>query len=186
MGRAEIEQAGGDSFRDGARAILPYAIAGSTFGASFGVLAKVAGMGSVAPIVMSATTFGGSAQYAAFSVLDAGGGAAAAIAAAVLLNARYAPISISVGPVFEGPAWRRFLEAQLKLPTPVIGVVSLLTPALLAARVATKLLGGDRELVLDERLAGLAAAVVALVLRAPILVVVVVAAATTAIARGLL
>ena len=46
-------------------------------------------------------------------MLDAGGGAAAAIAAAVLLNARYAPISISVGPAFEGPAWRRFLEAQL-------------------------------------------------------------------------
>lgn len=113
MGRAGVEQAGGDRFRDGARAILPYAIAGSTFGASFGVLAKVAGMGSLAPIVMSATTFGGSAQYAAISVLDDGGGAAAAIAAAVLLNARYAPISISVGPVFEGPAWRRFLEAQL-------------------------------------------------------------------------
>ena len=51
-------------------------------------------MGSLAPIVMSATTFGGSAQYAAISVLDSGGGAAAAIAAAVLLNARYAPISI--------------------------------------------------------------------------------------------
>jgi predicted branched-subunit amino acid permease len=47
------------------------------------------------------------------SVLEAGGGAAAAIAAAVLLNARYAPISISIGPAFEGPAWRRFLEAQL-------------------------------------------------------------------------
>jgi len=108
-----LDRADGHSFRAGARAILPFAIAGSTFGASFGVLAKAAGMGSLAPIVMSATTFGGSAQYAAISVLDAGGGAAAAIAAAVLLNARYAPISISVGPVFEGPAWRRFLEAQL-------------------------------------------------------------------------
>jgi 4-azaleucine resistance transporter AzlC len=105
--------AGEHGYRAGARAILPFAVAGSTFAASFGVLAKAAGMGSLAAIVMSATTFGGSAQYAAISVLDAGGGAAAAIAAAVLLNARYAPISVSVGPIFEGPAWRRFLEAQL-------------------------------------------------------------------------
>lgn len=100
-------------YRDGARRILPFAIAGAAFGASFGLLAAAAGFGSLPAIVMSATTFGGSAQFAAISVLDAGGGAAAAIGAALLLNARYAPISISIGPVFEGPAWRRFLEAQL-------------------------------------------------------------------------
>ena len=50
--------------------------------------------------------------------------------------------------------------------------------------VGPVLLGGDRELVLDERLVGLAAAVVALALRAPILVVVVAAAAATALARA--
>jgi predicted branched-subunit amino acid permease len=66
------------------------------FGASFGLVARAAGMGVVAPLVMSATTFAGSAQFAVTSILGAGGGAAAAIAAAVLLNARYAPISISV------------------------------------------------------------------------------------------
>jgi len=73
-----------------------------------------------------------------------------------------------------------------ELPAPVIGVVSLLAPALLAALVATQLLGGEREVVFDERLAGLAAAVVALVFRAPILVVVVGAAAATALARAFL
>jgi branched-subunit amino acid transport protein len=72
------------------------------------------------------------------------------------------------------------------LPAPVTGVVSLLAPALLAALVVTQLLGGDRELVFDERLAGLAAAVVTLLLRAPILVVVVGAAAATALARAFL
>ena len=51
---------------------------------------------------MSATTFAGSAQFAVTSILGTGGGAAAAIAAAVLLNARYAPISISVAPLFHG------------------------------------------------------------------------------------
>lgn len=70
-------------------------------------------MGALPAIVMSATTFGGSAQFAAVSVLGTGGGAAAAIAAAVLLNARYTPISLSIGPAFEGPPWQRFLEAQL-------------------------------------------------------------------------
>ncbi len=77
------------------------------------MLAEAADFGPLAAVVMSATTFGGSAQFAAVSVLDAGGSAAAAIGAAILLNARYAPISISIGPAFEGPAWRRFLEAQL-------------------------------------------------------------------------
>ena len=73
---------------------------------------------------------------------------------------------------------------ERELPAPVIGAVSLLAPALLAALVVTQLVGGDRELVLDERLVGLAAAVTALVLRAPILVVVVAAAAATALARA--
>ena len=45
---------------------------------------------------MSATTFAGSAQFAAATILDDGGGAAAAIVAALLLNARYVPLSIAV------------------------------------------------------------------------------------------
>jgi 4-azaleucine resistance transporter AzlC len=83
------------------------------FGASFGLVARAAGMGVVAPLVMSATTFAGSAQFAVTSILGAGGGGAAAIAAAVLLNARYAPISISVAPLFRGRLPRRLLESQL-------------------------------------------------------------------------
>jgi len=73
-----------------------------------------------------------------------------------------------------------------ELPPPVLRVVVLLAPALLAALVATSIFGGDRELVLDERVAGLGAAVLALLLRAPILVVVIAAAVATALARGLL
>lgn len=83
------------------------------FGASFGLLARAAGMGSWAPLVMSATTFAGSAQFAVTSILGASASTAAAIAAAVLLNARYAPISISVAPLFQGPRLRRLLESQL-------------------------------------------------------------------------
>src|SRR5438477_4649275 len=81
--------------RDGAWRSVPIGIAVVAFGVSFGVLARTAGMGTWAPIVMSATTFAGSAQFAAASILHTGGGVAAAVAAAALLNARYVPISIS-------------------------------------------------------------------------------------------
>jgi 4-azaleucine resistance transporter AzlC len=99
--------------RAGARAMLPIAPAAFVFGISFGVLARAVGMGPVAPIVMSATTFAGSAQFAAASILGTGGTVAAAVVAAVLLNARYAPMSVAVGPEFRGPPWRRLLASQL-------------------------------------------------------------------------
>jgi 4-azaleucine resistance transporter AzlC len=99
--------------RDGVRAVAPLAIAVLGFGISFGVLARAAGMGSVAPIVMSMITFAGSAQFAAASILGTGGTVAAAITAAVLLNARYGPIGVSVAPYLRGGWWSRFLHAQL-------------------------------------------------------------------------
>jgi 4-azaleucine resistance transporter AzlC len=99
--------------RDGVRAALPLAVAPLLFGASFGLLAVDAGMGWAGAIVMSATTFAGSAQFAAASILDSGGGAAAAIVAAVLLNARYVPLSLSVASIFPGSRKRRLVESQL-------------------------------------------------------------------------
>jgi branched chain amino acid efflux pump len=99
--------------RDGVRAGLPLALAPLLFGTSFGLLAVDAGLGRVGAVVMSATTFAGSAQFAAASILDSGGGATAAIVAALLLNARYVPLSLAVASVFPGPRKRRLLEAQL-------------------------------------------------------------------------
>ena len=101
------------SFAAGARAAAPIAIAVVAFGASFGILARDAGMGIAAPIVMSLTTFAGSAQFAAAGVLGAGGAVAAAIVAAVLLNLRYLAIGISVAPALRGSVARRVTEAQL-------------------------------------------------------------------------
>jgi branched-subunit amino acid transport protein len=69
------------------------------------------------------------------------------------------------------------------LPEHLTGVVALLAPALLAALVVTQVAGGDEEIVLDARLVGLGAAVVAILVRAPLLVVVVAAAASTALVR---
>jgi len=80
----------------------------------------------------------------------------------------------AVGPVLLGGR---------SLPHHLTGVVSLLAPAVLAALVVTQVAGGDREIVLDARLVGLSAAVVALLLRAPLLVVVAAAATSTAVTR---
>ena len=99
--------------RDGVRAALPLALGPLVFGLSFGVLADAVGMGTVAATAMSATTFAGSAQYGAVSVLDAGGTIVAAIMAAVFLNARYIAISVTVASIFPGGRARRLAESQM-------------------------------------------------------------------------
>jgi hypothetical protein len=74
----------------------------------------------------------------------------------------------------------RWLEA------PVVQRIAALLPiALLAALAAVQTLAIGTRLVVDARLAGLAAAVVALLFRAPFLVVVGVAAATAAGVRAI-
>ena len=80
----------------------------------------------------------------------------------------------AVGPVILGGR---------SLPPQLAGVVDMLAPAVLAALVVTQAVGADRKLVFDERLFGIAAAIVAIRLRAPLLVIVVAAASVTAIAR---
>ena len=69
------------------------------------------------------------------------------------------------------------------LSSRLTGVVALLAPALLAALVATTALGDGQEIVADARLIGLGAAVMALLLRAPVLVVVLAAAVAAALTR---
>ncbi len=70
-------------------------------------------MTAPAAVVMSATTFAGSAQFAAASVLEDGGTVFAAIVSAVLLNLRYAGQSIATAAIFPGSRLRRFFESQL-------------------------------------------------------------------------
>ena len=80
-------------------------------GASFGVLAAPL-MGDVAPIAMSAIVFAGGAQFGATAVLADGGGAGAAILAGALLNARFLPMGVAVGPSLRGGRIRRALVGQ--------------------------------------------------------------------------
>jgi len=62
-------------------------------------------------------------------------------------------------------------------------VVGLLAPVMLVALVVTQTVGGDRTVTLDARLGGVAAAAVALRLRAPLVVAMVVAAGVTVLLR---
>jgi branched-subunit amino acid transport protein len=80
----------------------------------------------------------------------------------------------AVGPV--GVSGRR-------LPPRVAELLDVVAPAILAALVVTETFANGRSLVLDARLAGVGAGLVAIALRAPIWLVVVVGAAATAVAR---
>ena len=71
------------------------------------------------------------------------------------------------------------------LPPRAARVIGLLAPALLAALVAINTFGIERSLVFDERALGVAAAAVAVWVKAPPLIAVVVAAVVTAAARAL-
>ena len=101
------------TYREGVRAAVPLALVVGIFGISWGVLAGDAGFGVPAALVMSSTTFGASAQFAAVSILANGGGVGAAVVAAVLLNARYGPIALSVAPTITGNAVLRLLQSHM-------------------------------------------------------------------------
>jgi branched chain amino acid efflux pump len=97
--------------RAGIRVALPVVLPTVALGISFGILARPV-MGSVAPTVMSILVFSGGAQFASLSVLQGGGAAASAIAAAMLMNARWLPMSLALAPSLRGGRLRRSLEAQ--------------------------------------------------------------------------
>ena len=69
------------------------------------------------------------------------------------------------------------------MPPGVQRMLALLAPALLAALILVQVLGTDDGIAVDERLLGVAAAIVAAAFRAPIWVTVGVAALVTALAR---
>ena len=80
----------------------------------------------------------------------------------------------AVGPV--GVSGRR-------LPARVTELLEVVAPAILAALVITETFASGRSLVLDARVAGVAAGIVAVALRAPIWLVVIAGALATAFVR---
>jgi branched-subunit amino acid transport protein len=80
----------------------------------------------------------------------------------------------SVGPV--GVAGR-------ELPPRIGSLLSMIGPSILAALVVTETFAHGRSLVVDARIAGVAAGAVAVLLRAPLWAVVVAGGVATAVAR---
>jgi 4-azaleucine resistance transporter AzlC len=97
---------------EGVRAGLPFGIAGSLLALSFGVVAKGAGLSPLAAIAMSAIVFAGSAQFTAISILSAGGSVGAAVLAAALVNSRFLPMGVALGPSLPGGPLRRAAQGQ--------------------------------------------------------------------------
>jgi len=100
------------TFRDGLRAGLPVALAGSILAMSFGVLAGDVGMPGWTAILMSVIVFAGSAQIAALGIIGAGGTLGAALGAAALMNSRFLPMGVAFAPSLPGGPLKRAAQGQ--------------------------------------------------------------------------
>jgi len=100
------------AFRYGVRVGAPFGLAGGLLAMSFGVLAHDVGMPAWGAILMSLIVFAGSAQIAALTILSAGGGLASAIGAATLMNSRFLPMGIAIGPSLPGGPVKRAAQGQ--------------------------------------------------------------------------
>lgn len=100
------------TFADGVRAGIPFAVAGGLLSLSFGVVAQEAGLSAVAAIVMSAIVYAGSAQFAAVAIIGQGGSVGAAVGAAALMNSRFLPMGVALGPSLPGGPVRRAAQGQ--------------------------------------------------------------------------
>lgn len=101
-----------ERFLEGLRASAPYAVASLLLSFSFGAVAVAAGVSPLAAIVMSAVVYAGSAQFASIGILAAGGGVGAAVAAAALMNSRFLPMGVALGPSLPGGRFARALQGQ--------------------------------------------------------------------------
>jgi 4-azaleucine resistance transporter AzlC len=101
-----------ESFARGVRLGIPYATVGFVLSMSFGVVATQAGFSEVQAIAASAFVFAGSAQFAALSVVTAGGSLGAAVAAATLMNGRFLAMGIALAPSLPGGPLKRGAQGQ--------------------------------------------------------------------------
>lgn len=88
-------------------------LADGIVGVSFGATAVAGGLPRWLPIVMSLLVFAGGAQFAAVSVVLAGGSPVAAVAAGAVLNTRLLPYGLAVADVTSGGVWKRLIGAQV-------------------------------------------------------------------------
>src|SRR3954465_3064499 len=91
-----------ERLREGLRAGLPFAVASGLLALSFGVVAQGAGLSAGAAIAMSAIVFAGAGRFTALAILSRGGTVAAAVLAAALVNSRFLPMGVAIGPSLPG------------------------------------------------------------------------------------
>jgi branched-subunit amino acid transport protein len=77
------------------------------------------------------------------------------------------------------------LIGRRPLPSRLQSLVDLLAPVMLVALVVTQTFGGDEEITVDARVAGVGAAFVAILLRAHVIVAMAIAAIVTAGLRAI-
>lgn len=90
-------------------------VAVGVFGAGFGVLAVTSGLSVAQTCAMSVLVFTGASQFAAVSVIGAGGSPTTAIASALLLGARNAFYGMTMSSHLGGSMLRRALAAHLTI-----------------------------------------------------------------------
>jgi predicted branched-subunit amino acid permease len=95
------------------RDVFLVSLADAIVGASYGAISVAGGLPWWVPVVMSLLVFAGGAQFAATSVVLAGGSPVAAVAAGALLNARLAPYGFTVAGITGRNWWTRLAGAQL-------------------------------------------------------------------------
>jgi predicted branched-subunit amino acid permease len=88
-------------------------VADGIVAASFGAISVAGGLPWWVPVAMSLLVFAGGAQFAATSVVLAGGSPVAAVAAGALLNTRLAPYGFTVASITGRNWWTRLAGAQL-------------------------------------------------------------------------
>jgi 4-azaleucine resistance transporter AzlC len=99
------------AFADGLRVGVGLGAGTFVLALAYGAAASVAGWGVAVPLVFSMVAFSGAAQFTLLTTLSAGS-AVAAVTAAVLINARYAVMSVALNGSLHGGRLRRAVQAQ--------------------------------------------------------------------------
>ncbi|MFC7533509.1 AzlC family ABC transporter permease [Actinoplanes sp. GCM10030250] len=112
MREANVDAPVRERFLGGMRVGAGLATAGFVLAITFGATAREQGWSAPAAIVASVVIFSGSAQFAVVTALAGSSGVVTAVAAAMLINARFLPMGLAVGPSLSGGRVRKALQGQ--------------------------------------------------------------------------
>ena len=90
----------------------PLALAAGVLAISFGAFASCQGWPPWATVLMSATVFSGSAQFAFVTATSGGAGLLTGLAASALMNLRFVPMAAASAPSLHGGRLQQALEGQ--------------------------------------------------------------------------